>query len=1318
MVFMKRFLFVYLFSVLSLSLFGQTKCDLPNMPSPISGNMSVCQQSIEVYSVPFQNDVSYTWNFPTDWTIVSGSGTNEVTVEVGSNVGTIQVVATNTCGSVGPVSENITLTLRPSVNVTGSATICENASHQITSASAANGTLQWTSNGNGVITNSTSLSPTYTPDHSDAGNEVILTLNVTGQNACNSVNVQDSFELHIDNLPNANAGVDGVICQNSTHTQLAANAEYGAVSWSVATGHGSLQNPSSLNPTYHPHINDAGTTVQVNMTVMSNNVCAPQVATDSYEIQIDALPTASVSGNASVCENGTYQITSANAANGNIQWTHDGHGSVTYPNTITPIYNADEDDAGSTVNMAIVVTSNNSCAIQTEPLYFSIDVDRLPQVNISGADQICQNETAQIIGATYDYGNIAWSHNGFGNFDDNTAVSPQYTPDQQDAGSLVECLLTVQSNNACFPQYVEDAYYLAIDPLPYASVDNGGSICETNNYTITSAVAENGNIQWTHNGNGSMTDALSLNPTYIPSHLDAGQTLSLDLIVTSNNACSDQAMTATYQLSVDPLPNVNISEAETTICLLDTMQIDELDFDGGILSWTHNGNGTINNPSAEFPIYYSDLEDENSSILFNVIVESDNACAPAQASDNYSLFVSERPSAALLNDNEISICQGDSYQIIANANNSTHINVYTDANAGILLGQTPLMVTPNETTSYFVEAVGANGCVQIENRDEITISVNPLPDEAIVSQTQVDICYGSAYEITASAENADSFNVYSQQDNGEFLGQTPLMVSPEESTSYFVESVNESGCTQSQERAEISITVNQLPENAVPAVHSIAICEGDDFEIDASAVGADKIFVYTDEFSGTAIGQVPLLVSPSESTTYYLEAVSVHGCIQAGARAEIVVTVNPAPFQVSLIDEVASICQGNGFEITAIENGIDSFNVYTQAENGMLIGQTPLMVYPDEDTVFYVEAVSPEGCSQIENRAEIEIIINPAANVAQLSESAVDICAGDNYLITATSNNADHINVYSQAIGGELLGQTPLMVNPTENTSYFVEAVTTEDCTQLEERNELSINVNFPPELPVLPETNVSICFGDSYEIAPNDVSNVQFYVYDEAIAGNEIGEAPLLITPEETSNYYVEAVSENACGNSESRTVIKVTVLPLPNLSVNVNDTVISAGSYLELLATGGDNYTWSPFERLSCSDCDNPVFSAPVFLNANDEYQLFVTAYLNNCQASDTVVIHVLDDFEIEIPGAFSPNSDGIDDNWVINGLNAFPNAEIVIVNRWGSEVFYAKPYTEYWNGENKNGKKLPSATYFYILKLNDTYNSVYKGNVFLNY
>jgi gliding motility-associated-like protein len=102
--------------------------------------------------------------------------------------------------------------------------------------------------------------------------------------------------------------------------------------------------------------------------------------------------------------------------------------------------------------------------------------------------------------------------------------------------------------------------------------------------------------------------------------------------------------------------------------------------------------------------------------------------------------------------------------------------------------------------------------------------------------------------------------------------------------------------------------------------------------------------------------------------------------------------------------------------------------------------------------------------------------------------------------------------------------------------------------------------------------------------------------------------------------------------------------------------------------------------------------------------------------CQLIDSTVLNAQRECNdsLIIYDVFSPNGDGKNDLWVIDGLENYPDNELQVYNRWGSMVYEQKPYANAWDGGNKKGEPLPSATYYYILKLNDTENQIFSGHV----
>ncbi|MFT4536982.1 MAG: gliding motility-associated-like protein, partial [Saprospiraceae bacterium] len=90
-------------------------------------------------------------------------------------------------------------------------------------------------------------------------------------------------------------------------------------------------------------------------------------------------------------------------------------------------------------------------------------------------------------------------------------------------------------------------------------------------------------------------------------------------------------------------------------------------------------------------------------------------------------------------------------------------------------------------------------------------------------------------------------------------------------------------------------------------------------------------------------------------------------------------------------------------------------------------------------------------------------------------------------------------------------------------------------------------------------------------------------------------------------------------------------------------------------------------------------------------------------------------------DFPNAFTPNGDGLNDQFVIPTLQSqpgnFPNNEFLIFSR-GSQILYqSQPYNNDWDGKSSEGQELPTGTYYYVFRYEDNGGEVVKkGKILL--
>jgi len=109
--------------------------------------------------------------------------------------------------------------------------------------------------------------------------------------------------------------------------------------------------------------------------------------------------------------------------------------------------------------------------------------------------------------------------------------------------------------------------------------------------------------------------------------------------------------------------------------------------------------------------------------------------------------------------------------------------------------------------------------------------------------------------------------------------------------------------------------------------------------------------------------------------------------------------------------------------------------------------------------------------------------------------------------------------------------------------------------------------------------------------------------------------------------------------------------------------------------------------------------------------------TYFIENEVGRDTATVTVLVLCEdITVYNGFSPNGDGINDTFVILGIEGFPENEVTIFNRWGNEVYNKKGYAnaQGWDG-TWDGNLVPDGTYFYVIDKGDGSDPI-SGYVFI--
>jgi gliding motility-associated-like protein len=197
------------------------------------------------------------------------------------------------------------------------------------------------------------------------------------------------------------------------------------------------------------------------------------------------------------------------------------------------------------------------------------------------------------------------------------------------------------------------------------------------------------------------------------------------------------------------------------------------------------------------------------------------------------------------------------------------------------------------------------------------------------------------------------------------------------------------------------------------------------------------------------------------------------------------------------------------------------------------------------------------------------------------------------------------------------------------------------------------------------------------------------------------------LITSGLTQTTLFGAIVQSANCDIDTTNYLKITVLVQNTVNAGP-DVVLSQGQSITLNGLGSGTPLWLPVSGL-----DNPgIFNPVATPNVSTNYILTITD-ANLCISSDTVLVTVLPiTFDGMISSVFSPNGDGINDNWYIENIKYYPENEVTVYNIYGNVVYNKKGYNNDWQG-TFNGAALPDGTYFYIVTI-DSSSPILKGSL----
>ncbi|PQJ76209.1 hypothetical protein BTO13_09260 [Polaribacter gangjinensis] len=392
------------------------------------------------------------------------------------------------------------------------------------------------------------------------------------------------------------------------------------------------------------------------------------------------------------------------------------------------------------------------------------------------------------------------------------------------------------------------------------------------------------------------------------------------------------------------------------------------------------------------------------------------------------------------------------------------------------------------------------------------------------------------------------------------------------------------------------------------------------------------------------------------------------------------------PQIVSTVNE--TICQSGTATISAIASEGDIL-WFDAPINGTQVGNgsdftTPFLT---NTTVFYATA-SVNSCTTLP-RTAVTVIVNPRPSITSTTDDLV--CSGI-ATISATANEGE---VYWY---DSLVSTTPIFIGNSFETPVLTSSVTyyvTANRDGCETATRTPVNAILDDTIPEfdVPLNGYVLCEDiGSITLETRNPQGNYAYIWrkDDVI----LSETSSSISVTSEGNYYVSAVSEAGCISDEKLIVVTKSSIA----TITKDDVIITDDSNNNSIQVANPNLGIGTYEFAIDDEFGNYT-DVGFFQNLSPGiHTLYVRDKLGCGVASYQFSI-------LAYPKFFTPNGDGENDFWTINGFDAtfYTISKITIFDRFGKLIYQIEPNSQGWNGEYQ-GKKLPSNSYWFRVLLTD--------------
>jgi gliding motility-associated-like protein len=657
----------------------------------------------------------------------------------------------------------------------------------------------------------------------------------------------------------------------------------------------------------------------------------------------------------------------------------------------------------------------------------------------------------------------------------------------------------------------------------------------------------------------------------------------------------------------------------------------------------------------------------------------------------------------------VGFCEGDSVDLTSSLSAS-----YLWSN-----GDTNQTIRVKSNGDFFVQVTDTSGCQSIPSAT-ITVTVNILPSTPVITvEGSTDICEHDSVILTSSPEIGYLWST----------GDTTQSIGAKTAGDFTVQTITGAGCPSLPSAA---VTITTRPAPAQPTISytgNTTFCEGDSLVL-TSSMGTTYLW---------SNGETTPNISARATGSYTVRVANPDGCFSLPSDP-VDITVNASP-EKPMISGNDQYCTGDSAMLSGppasaylwstgettstiyVKNGSYTLTV-TDANDCSSPVSDPLTV--SESPIPSKPVITPAGPIDLEPGDSVILSSTPATSYSWSpggeTTSSITVRMSGSYTVTVGNENGCISDPGDPVFVTQLSVEKPV-ITVTGETSYCEGAPATiltsspssaylwsngetsqsitvllsgtytvtlfnEFGTQSAPSDPVDINLFDPPVLHLVSKTDAA-CNGEtsgSIEVFAIEGTSPYAYQWESGQTGSSISNIG-------AGTYLVTATDANGCQDTLSETISEPTALTIDE-GITHPTCADSYDGAVEITVSGGTPGYSIQWSNGSTGPITEKLDQGAISVEVRDE---------NQCQANESYALLAKQELCITVYEVITPNGDGENDTWVIEGIELYPNAAIQVYDRWGRRVYYSNGYPRPWDGTH-DGKALPMDSYHYIINLNN--------------